>query len=166
MDRALSTPPLLSEENVAFILRYTSISVAARDANNRPLIARASGIDVSPDRRQVIVYLCQTNAGPVLQGLRDNGMLALVATRPTTHAALQVKGRVSAIRATTDADRTAMEAYQLSFIAELGHIGYSAPLIRALLDSGDECVAVHFEPAQIFNQTPGPKAGENLARLQ
>lgn len=102
------------------------------------------------------------NAGIVLNNLRDNGAIAMVATRPTTHAALQLKGKVIKIAPMTMDERAAMEAHQISFIAELSSLGYAPELIRALLDSGEECLAVHFEPAQIFNQTPGPRAGEKL----
>lgn len=163
MDATPSNPPLLSEEHAAFILRYTSISVAARDAQHRPAIARAAGCTVSLDRRQVTVFLCPANAQFVLHNLRATGAIAMVATRPTTHAALQLKGTVSSIAALSAAERAAMEAHQLSFIAELGTLGYAPELIRALLDSHRDCLAVCFEPQQIFNQKPGPKAGEPLA---
>ncbi len=162
MDTTRSPLPLLSAENAAFIRSHTSLSVAARDAQNRPAIARGAGCSVSDDRQYVTVFLCPMNAGLVLKNLEDNGAIAMVATRPTTHAALQLKGKVTQIAAMTPAERELMEAHQRSFIAELGVLGYAPELIRALLGSGEDCLAVHFQPLQIFNQTPGPRAGEKL----
>jgi hypothetical protein len=156
-------PPLLSEANAAFIQRFTSMNVAGRDAQNRPALARGLGIRVSPDWRTLTVFLSTTHSSQVLKCLRENGAIAVAVTRPTTHETLQFKGRVREIVPLSDEDRREMAAYQDSFVEELTKPGYRPEFTRQLLAGSGNCVAVVFEPAEMFNQTPGPKAGEKLA---
>lgn len=155
-------PHLLSEGNAAFVQRFTSMNVAGRDAQNRPALARGLGIRVSPDRRTLTVFLSETHSSRVLKCLHENGAIAVAVTRPKTHQTLQFKGQVREIGPLSDEDRREMTAYQESFVAELAQLGYSAEFSRQLLAGSESAVAVGFEPAAMFDQTPGPKAGEKL----
>ncbi|MBT9613201.1 MAG: pyridoxamine 5'-phosphate oxidase family protein [Burkholderiales bacterium] len=155
-------PPLLTEANAAFLPHRTSMNVAARDAQNRPAVARGLGCRVSADRRKLTVYLSTTHSAQVLQCLRENGAIAVAVTRPKTHETLQLKGMVLDIAPLTADDRAAMIAYQDSFVDELAQIGYRTEFTRTLLAGSEHCVAVVFEPTEMFNQTPGPKAGEKM----
>lgn len=155
-------PPLLSEANAAFVQRHTSMNVAGCDAHKRPALARGLGIRVSPDRRTLTVFLSETHSSQLLRCLRDNGAIAVAVTRPTTHETLQFKGRVREILPLSDEDRAEMAAYQESFAAELEPLGYRGDFVRQLLAGSEHGVAVVFEPTAMFDQTPGPKAGEKL----
>ena len=155
-------PPLLTEANAAFVQRHTSMNVAGRDAQNRPAIARGLGCRVSDDRLRITVFLSTTHSGQVLPCLRENGAIAMAVTRPTTHETLQFKGRVLDIAPLSADDRAAMAAYQDSFVEELAKPGYRPEFTRTLLAGSEDSVAVVFEPTEMFNQTPGPKAGEKL----
>jgi len=162
MDPTPDTLPLLDEAAATFIRQRTSISVAARDADNLPDIARASGCLASADRRRLTVFLCPDQAAHVLDCLRDNGAIAVAVTRPSTHQTLQFKGRVVEIAPMSAADRAALAAYLESFVDEIGLLGYRAEFARAVVPHADDCLAVTFEPTALFDQTPGPKAGEAL----
>jgi hypothetical protein len=155
-------PPLLSEANAAFIQRFTSMNIAARDAQNRPALARALGCRVSNDRCKLTLFLSTTHSAQVLQCLRENGAIAVAITRPTTHETLQFKGKVSDVAPVSADDRAAMLAYRESVIEELSLLGYPPEFTQTVLAGSEDCVAVMFEPAEMFNQTPGPKAGEKL----
>lgn len=154
--------PVLSEANAAFVQRHTSMNVAGRDEHNRPALARGLGIRVSPDRHTLVVILSTTHSSQVLRCLRENGAIALAVTRPTTHETLQFKGRVREIVPLSDEDIEAMAAYQDSFAAELEPLGYRHDFVRQLFAGSENGVAVVFEPTAMFDQTPGPKAGEKL----
>ena len=155
-------PPLLSEANADFVQRHTSMNVAGRDAQNRPALARGLGIRVSPDCCTLTVFLSETHSSQVLQCLRENGAIAVAVTRPKTHETLQFKGRVREIVPLSIEDRKAMAAYQDSFAEELETLGYRREFTRQLLAGSENAVAVVFEPSAMFDQTPGPKAGEKL----
>lgn len=154
--------PLLNEAHAAFIQRRTSMNVAGRDAHNRPALARGLGIRVSADRSTLTVFLSTTHSARLLQCLRDNGAIAVAVTRPTTHETLQFKGQVREILPLSDEDIEAMATYQDSFAAELEPLGYRRDFVRQLLAGSEHGVAVVFEPTAMFDQTPGPKAGEKL----
>jgi hypothetical protein len=154
--------PLLSEANAAFIQRFTSMNVGGRDAHNRPALARGLGIRVSSDRRTLTVFLSTTHSARLLQCLRENGAIAVAVTRPTTHETLQFKGRVREIVKPTEDDWKEMAAYRDSFVEELAKRGYQPEFTHQLLAGSENCVSVVFEPLEMYNQTPGPKAGEKL----
>lgn len=155
-------PPLLSEANAAFVQQHTSMNVAARDAQNRPVLSRALGCRVADDRRSLTVFLSMTHAGHVLECLRENGAIALAVSRPTTHQTLQFKGRVLTIASPSADDRAAMAGHQAGFVEELAGMGYREEFTRMLLAGSEDYMAVVFEPVALFDQTPGPKAGEKL----
>jgi hypothetical protein len=155
-------PPLLTEAVAAFVQHHTSMNVAARDAQNRPAIARGLGCRVSDDRLRITVFLSTSHSAHVLQCLRENGVIAMAVTRPKTHETYQFKGRVLDIAPVSDDDGAAMAAYRDSFVEELGNVGYRPEFTGTLLAGGEDSVAVVFEPLAMFNQTPGPKAGEKL----
>jgi len=153
---------MLSEANALFVRRFTSMSVGARDAQNRPVVGRALGCCVSSDRRRLTIFLSASRAAQLLECLRDNGAIALAVTRPTTHETLQFKGSVRDIRPLSAEDRIEMEEYRESFVQELGVIGYNRQMASGVVAGPEDAVAVVFEPVAIFNQTPGPKAGTQL----
>ena len=66
-------------------------------------------------------------------------------------------------RALAAADSRALRRYGEAFAAEICALGYPAELAQALLAGVDEdAVGVGFEPSALFEQTPGPHAGERL----
>lgn len=163
MNSTQATPPLLDETSAAFIQHYVSINVAARDAQNLPAVARALGCRVSEDRRSVTVFLGPVLAAAVLKNLRDNGAIAMVVSRPSTHETLQLKGTVTNIERISRADHKMMVTYLNSFMEELTGLGYKPDLVRSLdPEVRENCLAVTFEPSSAFVQTPGPRAGQRL----
>lgn len=163
MDSNQNSSPLLDEVTADSIQHHTSINVAGRDAHNRPSVARALGCCVSADRRQVTVFLSPQRAAVVLRDLRDNGAIAVVVNRPTTHGATQIKGKVVRIEPVFPADLQKMAVYLDSLVEELGKLGYPASFMRTLdPEIGRDCLAVTFDVTAAYDQTPGPKAGEKL----
>ena len=163
MNSKPTTPPLLDDANADFIQHHVNINVAARDAHNLPAVTRAFGCRVSADHRLVTIFLSSTWAATILQDLQDNGEIAVVISRPTTHETLQLKGKVERIAPLSDSDRDAIAAYRASFVEELGSAGYSSRFAGTVVGGVvEDCLAVSFEPAAIFVQTPGPQAGRRL----
>lgn len=163
MNSNLPTPPLLEDANAAFIQHHVTINVAARDAHNLPAVTRAFGCRVSADRRLVTVFLSTTWANMLLNDLRNNGEIAVVIGRPTTHETLQFKGKVERIAPLSNSDRDAIATYRASFVEELNTAGYSRSFAETVVgEQAGDCLAVTFEPSSVFVQTPGPQAGRRL----
>lgn len=153
---------MLSEANAVFVRRHTSMSVAARDAQNRPVVGRGLGCCVSSDRRTLTIFLSASRSAQLLECLRDNGAIALAVARPTTAETLQFKGSVRDIRPLSAEEKVEIEEYRESFVQELAGIGYNRQMAGGVVAGAEDAVAVVFEPVAIFDQTPGPRAGTKI----
>lgn len=162
--RPSATEPI-SDAVAAFLGGRRSIIVASRDAANRPTLIRAVGARLDRARGEVTVLLAAPQCGQLLDDIRASGQVAVVFSEPTTHRTLQLKGRTAHVEAAAADDLAQLAPYADNLAAELAAIGIEAHLARALIaaDAGD-VVAVRFAPAEIYDQTPGPHAGEALAR--
>nr|WP_295836904.1 hypothetical protein [uncultured Azospirillum sp.] len=150
-----------------FLDRSLSVNVATSDRDGRPLVARAVAARVSPGiapGSQWLTVLIDGHANAVLvAAVEETGRLAVVFTEPSTHRSIQIKDECATV-----ADPTAEEAalpgpYINGFIAELAGLGFTEAFVRAVMafDPAD-LVALHLDPAEVFDQTPGPKAGERI----
>lgn len=163
MSKNPTDAPMLDAAHAAFIQRRVTINAGARDAGNVPTLVRALGCRVSPDRRRVTVFLSVPRSQALLKNIRDNGAIAVVMSRPSTHQTIQLKGTDAAAGPPEEGDRALMAAYQDSFVQELIELGYPETFARAVVSGqSDEVVGVTFTPVEAFVQTPGPGAGHRL----
>jgi hypothetical protein len=155
--------PLLDAAQAEFLQDRVAINVAARDAHNVPTLTRALGCRVSPDRRRVTVFVSPARAEKLLAGVRDNGAIAAVFTRPSTHETLQLKGRDASVVPLEAGDRESMATHRESFVGELQKIGYTDTFAHGVIAVlNDDAVGVAFTPSAAFVATPGPAAGQRL----
>jgi hypothetical protein len=135
-----------------------SVLVGTRDGANRPECLIAAGLVVEPGGRRVTVFLPEATSAKTIENLRDNAAIAVCMDRPTTHRAVQMKGRCAGIRPAGPEDRPAMEAAAAAFFAEVEAIGVPPRAIRRL--AAWPCLVVSVDVEDVFVQTPGPGAGE------
>jgi hypothetical protein len=156
-------PPLLDTARAAFLGGPVAINVASRSAVLAPSIARAYGCRVSEDRRRVVIFLSSSRSESVLRDLGAGAPIAVIFSRPKTHESLQLKGMRASVLPLGPGDRERMRTYGKAFAAEICTLGYPAEFAQALLAGVDEdAVGVAFRPNALFEQTPGPHAGERL----
>jgi hypothetical protein len=149
----------------AFVQGGVSLHAASRNAGNVPNLARALGCRVTPDGHRVTVFLQASHCATMLADFRDNGAIALVASQPSTHRTVQLKGRDATLEPLRDDDAVRIARYREAFEGELTSMGYAPQLPRAILAGPrSDFVAVAFTIAAAFEQTPGPGAGTALAR--
>lgn len=166
MIAARAAPPLLDAEHAALVLLPgISITAASCGAGNRPVLGRALGCRVAPDRSCVAV-LIPADQNPVLvDALRDSRAIAVVFSQLSTHRTIQLKGVDAAIEAASADDHESALRWTQGFVAELAAMGYAESMAAAFLwCDPQELVAVSFTPCAAFQQTPGPGAGAPLAR--
>jgi hypothetical protein len=154
--------PLISEELASFLESGISILVGTRDADRRPAAMRAMGATVAPDRRSVAIHLPESTSARTLANLRDNGRIAVTFSRPRDHRSIQIKGRVVESRPSTEADRSRQERYSAALVDELETVGMARSTTGRL--SYWPSVTVQVVVEERFDQTPGPAAGQKLAR--
>jgi hypothetical protein len=128
-----------------------------------PSVTKALACRVSPDRRQVSVYVSTTKAARVLRDIETSRVLAVIFARPSTHRALQLKGRDPLIEPMRPDEAPHVEADVEGFVSDITVLGYTEAEGRAYVGYGQgETIAVRFTPTAGFVQTPGPKAGVKL----
>ncbi len=155
----------LSTEHAAFLQGPVSINLAASGRDGWPCVCRAQGCAVSRDRRSVTVLVSPRRGRELLAAIDGGSAIAAVFSRPATHATLQLKARQATRLPPGPALRGCNRRYAQAFADELVGLGYGADLgqgVLALMAAGD-LVALRFAPEVVFDQTPGPRAGQVLA---
>jgi hypothetical protein len=160
----MADPALIDEELAGFLQSGVSVHAASRDATNIPCLARGLGCRISADRRRVTVFLLASQCARMLEQFAANGAIAFVASQPSTHRTVQLKGSDATVEAPQPGDESLVEGQREALVRDLVGIGYDESLPRTLV-GGDwaDAVAVAFVPTAVFAQTPGPSAGTLLA---
>lgn len=151
---------VIDERARELLLEGSATVVASRDDRMRPLLQRGWAVAVSEDGREVTVCVPAPPGSRMRENLESNGALAITCSRPTTYRTIQVKGEVVAIRDLTPEQRAAAEAHADAFSREVETLGLPPGGGRRMFD--DDLVAVTIAPAELYDQTPGPKAGTRL----
>lgn len=141
-----------------FLQEGLGIHVGTRDARHQPNGARALALVVDADGLHLTVYLAKIAAARLLADLESNGQIAVSLGRPVDDRACQVKGVVTAIRAARAAERPAVSGQFEGFRQQLEAIGIPRVLTEGWATW--PAVAVQFRATAVFEQTPGPGAGE------
>ncbi len=158
---AAAAPPI-SEELLEHLASGVDIVVATRDAALSSESMLAMGAKAHPDRRTITVYLPTAQADATLRNLEENGQIAITAIRPSTHKAVQLKGRFKAQRNSGPSDRELQLLQRAALVEDMAVVGVPRSATRRLV--WWPSVAVDVEVDSVFAQTPGPNAGQPLAR--
>ena len=150
----------IPKDLVEFLTSGVSVLVATRSADHVPEAVRAYAPLVAPDRARIELVVPNGLGDRTIANLRDNGQIAAAFSRAIDHVSVQVKGTCVALRPTSEDDRPAVERFRAAYIEGLYLIGMPRSLtsrFRALPGT-----VVTFEVTGIYNQTPGPRAGESI----
>lgn len=151
---------LISSDLAAFLESGLPITVATRDGELEPDGAWAWGARVHEDRRHLTVYLRSESAAPLLGDLESHPEIAMVFDRPADHRACQVKGRFLSSRKARTNERAALDEQVEGVRRQLVAIGIPQAMTEAW--RWWPCLAFEIEVTHLFEQTPGPGAGEPL----
>jgi hypothetical protein len=154
---------MLSDSTVAFIEREVAIDVASCSADLRPSACRGFACRVAPDRQRMTIFVRRGEASQVLQDVLGQDVITAVFCLPETEAAFQIKGRHVSLSAATPDDVAYIERYRDSFVDGIARLGYDRAFGLAYMatDAG-QLVALTFTPEMVFEQTPGPLAGQRM----
>lgn len=159
---------MIDRDVIAFLQgRRVAVSIASRDVQCIPSATRAIGYRISPDQRQLAVFVVARQAERVVADVRATAQVAVVFTEPSTHRSAQVKGNDAQVTGLEEGDWPVINAYADELVAEICPLGYPEPLIRKLTEcTPQQVVVVRFTPTAAFGQTPGPRAGASLAEVK
>jgi len=156
--------PVLGAEHVAFLAGAAiSSALAARDASNRPSVAKALAVRVRPGEPAVEVFVDGDRAFELLRDLRAGSPVALVCSEPKSHRTIQVKGRRGDIVPLAAGDDAFVASRVDAIVAHIVPLGYHDAALRAYFAFAPaSLLKVVFTATAAFLQTPGPGAGAPL----
>ena len=156
----MAAKPLIPDDLADFLQSGLSINVATCDKELQPEGAVAWAAQVHDDRSHLTVFLYEKSGQALLKNLKVHPEIAVVFDKPTTHRACQVKGRFVSNRRGKAAERAEIERQLDGLSTDL-----EAIVIPRAMVAGWKiwpCVAIQLRVRQLFEQTPGPGAGEPL----
>ena len=163
MVRSPKLDKLLSADNLAFIQKGISISVASRDRRLVPSLSRALSCVVSEEGTQLRLSLVASQSQDLLRDINAGSAIAVGFTEPSTHRTLQIKGLDAKVVPLSDRDREALARSERAFGAEIGQLGFDAAFNRRFFHAeANDLVVIAFTPNVVYQQTPGPGAGAVL----
>lgn len=153
-------------DHAAFLRReWISCAVAARDAGNRPSLAKAVAVRLCDDLNTVEVFVDGERAAGVLRDLRAGSPIALVCSEPASHRSIQVKGERAEVLPVGPGDAEFVAARFEAVATHVVALSYPHDGIRAYFHYAPEHLAkITFVAGGAFGQTPGPGAGAPLGR--
>jgi hypothetical protein len=137
-----------------------SIIVGAVDARGTPSCCRSYAIRSDDDLETLTIYLPVATSHDAIQSLAMTKKLAVAATQPMESSATQLKGTAIETRLARD-DEAAFVNERLEAFADM-LMGFGVPrrLTRTAVHWPAFAVTIRVE--EIYEQTPGPKAGTRL----
>lgn len=151
----------IDDELTAFVEEGQSIHVSTRDAEGRPVGVRGVAVTVAGDREHVDVYIADVAFARLREPLETSRQMAIVFGRPRDDRSCQLKGTLVSVRAAESAERSVALAQWEGLMAALDGIGISRRLAERWTWWPARVARVRV--TAIFEQTPGPNAGAQLA---
>jgi hypothetical protein len=152
---------MIQGELAAFVQEGVGIYIGTRNAALEPNGARALAALLERDGEHLVIYVADVAAARILPDLHGNGHAAVTFGRPVDERACQVKGTFIAARAARDDERPTLDAQWDNFSRSLEMIG--VPHVARSAWPRWPATAITLGPTAVFEQTPGPKAGNQLA---
>jgi hypothetical protein len=153
---------MISDDTREFMESLSGGMLCTRSADNRPSAHECLLREIGPNH--FIGYVPERLSKRLEENVADNGQAAIVTSRTVgDHRSVQLKGRITEIAGPTDEPEVwgpMIETVRPSF-----HEWFEADVAEKILTAmGQERVyRVRFEVEQVFDQTPGPKAGNQVS---
>jgi predicted pyridoxine 5'-phosphate oxidase superfamily flavin-nucleotide-binding protein len=152
--------PIISDELARFLASGLSVTVGTRDDELQPDVAVAWAARVLDDRSHVLIYLAREAAKAMARNLKRHPEIAVAFDLPTTQRACQVKGVFVSTRPAKAQERAEVERQAHAFNNDLAGIGITNSMVAGW--TLWPCAVIEFRVTELFEQTPGPGAGEPL----
>lgn len=155
---------MLTDDHAAFILGgRLSLTVASRDARRLPSVVRAQACRLDAGRQRLTLLLATRQSTQVLADIAATGAIAVVCSEPSSHRTLQLKGSDARVDLLQPGDAALVRAHADAFVEEIVPLGYRRELACTVHSvPGDELTAVTFTVTEVYDQTPGPRAGAKV----
>ena len=152
---------MIQKELAAFLEEGIAINIGTRSASLQPNGARVVAVKVDDGGTHLTAYVPAGAAPLILPDLEASRQAALVFARPPDERACQVKGIYEESRDARADEEAFVVAQWDRWMRRLASIG----LPRMAYESWHvwPCVAIRLRVTALFDQTPGPGAGQALS---
>lgn len=137
-----------------------SLLVGTADAELRPTTCRAVAIRGNDDFSQLTVYIPMLTGHQTIANIATTRRLAVSCSDIPTHVTVQFKGSSRAVRVARQDEADTVTAYISQFAEVLELVGVPRHKTRSFTHW--PCFAVDVDVQEIYDQTPGPRAGSPL----
>jgi hypothetical protein len=137
-----------------------SVIVGSVDAAGNPSCCRAVGLRSDDGLATVTVFVPVVTSSDTMANIAATARLAIVTTHPISHCATQLKGVVERTRPARDDEEPFIVEHFAGFAGVLNTIGYPLRVTRSIAHW--PALAVEMRVDEIYEQSPGPKAGTRL----
>ncbi len=138
----------------------TSIFVGTIGANRMPACCRAVAVRSDDGLATATVYVPMATSQEMLANLATTHQLAVVVTKPIEHSSVQLKGVSTTARLARDDEEPFVRSRLEGLADTLDRLGVPRRATRAF--NHWPAFAIEMRVDDIFEQTPGPKAGARL----
>jgi hypothetical protein len=148
---------------VVEVLQGPSVmQVGTRNGELRPAHAYVWGAIVHDDRRTITIFVTQRRSPQILGNLENNGRLALTFGQ-ASHETYQLKGSYVSSRPASDEDYAFQEAYRAKLWPAIAEF-WPEEMVKPMFLGAEyrPSVGITFQVEEVFEQTPGPRAGSQL----
>jgi hypothetical protein len=151
---------MITPQLASFLEEGIGVHLGSRSADLEPGGVKAIAAKVERDGTHLVVYVPAVAAGRVLPDLQANGQGAVLFGRPVDERSVQVKGVYVDVRDGRDDERAMVLGQWEGYMTNLGLIG----IPRAVYARWPTwpVVAIRLRVSALFEQTPGPGAGEPM----
>jgi hypothetical protein len=155
---------MISDELLVTMHGPSMTVVTTRDARLRPHMCLGAGIRVHADRLTATIFIPPAMAPDVVANLEHNGRLSATVGDPITHQNFQLKGRFLSCSPTTREEEAIQDLWMEKLVANLwAQEEFGVPkLLRSFIIHPSTAIVLKIE--EIFDQRPGPTAGQVLYR--
>ena len=137
-----------------------SVFVGTVAPDGSPAGCRAIAVVTSDQMKTITVYVPMATSRDVIANVAATKRLAVVATYPPDHSAMQLKGTTTAVRLAADEESDFLR-YRIEKFADVLHdLGIPKRIGRSI--SHWPAFAIDMKVEEVFDQTPGPKAGSPI----
>lgn len=150
-----------SETLQHFMSGGVSVIVGTADADGIPSCCRGIAVLTRDDFATITVYVPAATAQETIANVATTRRVAVSCTHPLSHESVQIKGVSHGVRLAPPADETFVRTRLDELADVLAEVGLPRRLTNSIAHW--PAFAIDISVEQVFDQTPGPKAGSAIA---
>jgi hypothetical protein len=137
-----------------------SIVLGTADSDRMPSCCRAIAITTHDDFETVTIYVPVATSHETLANIATTRRVAVTCSQIPSHQSTQIKGVTRAVRLAPPSDRPFVQERLEALAESLNLIGMPRRFTRSM--ASWPAYAIDLSIEEVFDQTPGPKAGNLL----